>query len=92
VDNATVNIPVLPAFYESFIKVCSDDSLVQLRTANVLHAIQGILMVVVLDKTEAARSLLEAIEAHNQSFDLSTLGEELVDLFFRCIEGPGALV
>ena len=44
-------------------------------------------MSVVLDEAEAAGSLLEAIEAHNQSSDLAALGEELVDLFLGGVEG-----
>lgn len=44
-------------------------------------------MVVVLDEAEAAGRLLEAVEAHDQAFDFAAFGEELVDLFFGCVEG-----
>lgn len=45
-------------------------------------------MCVILDKAEATGCLLEAIKTHDEAFDFTNFGEELVDLFFGCVEGP----
>lgn len=39
-------------------------------------------MGVVFDEAEAARGLVESVEAHDEALDLAALGEELVDLLF----------
>ena len=44
-------------------------------------------MGVVFHKAEAARSLVESIQAHDQPLDLAAFREELVDLFFGRVEG-----
>lgn len=56
---------VLPALDEALVEVGSDDALVELGTANVLEAVESVSVGVVFDETEAARSLLEAVEAHD---------------------------
>jgi hypothetical protein len=81
---------ILPALRKALIQVGADDALVQLRAANVLHAVQRILVGVVLDEAESARRLLEAVEAHDQALDLAALGEELVDLLLGGVEGEVA--
>jgi hypothetical protein len=43
-------------------------------------------MIIVLYETEAARSFLETIEAHHETFDLAALGEQFMDLFFSGVE------
>ena len=63
--------PVLPAFGEALIQVGTDDAFVEFGAANVFHAVQGVLVCVVLDKAEAARCLLEAIEAHDEALDFA---------------------
>ena len=65
--------PVLSALLKTRVEICSDDSLVQLCAANVLHAVESILMGVILDEAEATGGLLEAIEAHNEALDLAAL-------------------
>ena len=47
-------------------------------------------MSVVFDEAEAAGGLLEAIQAHDEALDLTTLGEELVDLLLGGVEGEVA--
>lgn len=47
-------------------------------------------MRVVLDKAEAARRLVEAVQPHDQPLDAAAFAEELVDLLFRCVEGEVA--
>lgn len=47
-------------------------------------------MRVVFHETESTRCLCEAIEAHDQTFDLSAGAEEGVDLFFGGVEGEVA--
>ncbi len=64
-------IPILPAFLEARVQVGSDDALIQLGAANVLHAVQRVLMRVVFDEAESARRLVEAVEAHYQPLDLA---------------------
>lgn len=64
---------VLSALVEALVEVGTDDALVELRAANVLEAVEGVLVCVVLDKAEAAGGLLEAVEAHDQTLDLAAL-------------------
>jgi hypothetical protein len=61
----------LSALSETFVQIGTNNALIQLRTANVLHAIERILAGVVLDEAEAAGCFLEAIEAHDQALDLA---------------------
>ena len=83
---------VLPALLEARVEIGAYDALVELGAADVLHAVQCILVRVVLDEAEAAGSLVEPVEAHDQALNLAALGEELVDLLFRGIEGPRSQV
>lgn len=46
-------------------------------------------MSVVFDEAEATRRLLEAIKAHDKALDLTTFGEELVNLLLGGVEGTG---
>ena len=62
-------VPILSTLLEAWIKVGSNDALVQLGTSDVLHAVKCILVSVVLNETEPTWRLLIAIEAHHQSFD-----------------------
>lgn len=78
---------VLPALGEAFIEIGPDDTLIQLGAADVLHAVEGVLVSVVLDEAEAARCLLEAVEAHDQAFDLAAFAKQLVDLLLGGVEG-----
>ena len=64
---------VLPALDEALVQVGPDDALVELCAANIFETVQGIVVGVVLDKAEAAWSLLEAIEAHDQTLDFAAL-------------------
>jgi hypothetical protein len=72
---------------EAGIEIGADDTLVELGSANIFHAIECFLVSVIFHKAEAARSLLESIQAHDQAFDLAALGEELVDLLLGGVEG-----
>lgn len=78
---------VLPAFGKAFVQVRPDDALVELGTSNVLHAVQSIVVSVILHKAEPAGGLLKAVETHDETLDLSTFGEEFVNLFFGGVEG-----
>lgn len=71
---------VLPALLEARVQVGADDSLVELGAADVLHAVEGVLVGKVFDKAETAGCLVEAIQPHDQPFDLAALAEQLVDL------------
>lgn len=46
-------------------------------------------MGVVLDEAETAWSLVESVQAHDQTLDLAAFAEELVDLLFGGVEGSG---
>lgn len=83
----TLPSSVLSPLGKALVQIRSDDPLVELRTADVLHAVERVLVRVVLHEAEAARRLLKPIQAHHESFDAAALGEEFVDLFFRCVEG-----
>jgi hypothetical protein len=80
----------LPALGKALVQVSTDDALVQLGASDVLHAVQSILVRVVLDKAEPARRLLEAVEAHDEPLDLAAFGEKLVDLLLGSVEGQVA--
>ena len=62
---------ILSAFLEAGIEIGPNETFVQLGATNVLQTVECILMCVVLNEAEAAGSLLEAIEAHNDPFDLA---------------------
>jgi hypothetical protein len=79
--------PVLPALGEALVQIGADDALVQLGPANVLHAVERVLVGVVLDEAEATGRLLETVEAHNEAFNLAALAKQLVDLLFGGVEG-----
>ena len=84
--------PILSALDEAFIQIRSDQAFVKFGAADVFHAIQRILMSVVLDKAEAAGCLLEAVEAHDEALDLADFGKKLVDLLFGGVEGSASSV
>lgn len=71
---------VLPAFLEAWVQVGADDALVQLGAADVLEAVERVLVGKVLDEAEAARGLVEPIQPHYESLDLAALAEQLVHL------------
>jgi hypothetical protein len=57
---------------EAGIQVRADDTLIQLGSANVLHAVESVLVVVIFNKAETTRGLLESVEAHDKPLDLAT--------------------
>ncbi len=64
--------PILPTLLEPGVKIRSYNSLIQLGTTNVFHAVQCVLMIVVLNETKAAGCLVKSIQPHHQSLDLPT--------------------
>ena len=64
---------ILSTLREALVEIRADDALIQLRAADVLQAVQRVLVGVVLDEAEAARRLLEAVEAHDEALDLAAL-------------------
>lgn len=83
---------VLPALLEARIQVCADDALVQLGAADVLEAVEGVLVGKVLDEAEAAWGLVEAVEPHDEALDLAALAKQLVHLLLGREEGEVAHV
>lgn len=81
---------VLTALLEAWVKIGTDDALVELGATNVLHAVEGVLVGVVFHEAEATGRLVEPVEAHDEALDLAALGEELVDLLFGGVEGQVA--
>lgn len=79
---------VLSALFKTRVQIGTDDALVELGASNVLHTVESILVSVVFDEAEATWGLVESVEPHDQSLDLSSLCEQFVDLLFRCVEGP----
>ena len=59
------DVPILAAFDEAFVQIGADDAFIELCAADILHAVKGVLVVVVFDKTKAAGSLLKAIKTHD---------------------------
>lgn len=90
--SSALSAPILPALSESLVEIGPDDALVELGAANVLHAVERILVGVVLDEAETAGRLLEAVEAHDKALNLAALAEELVDLLLGGVEGEVANV
>lgn len=86
----TLTTSILPSLRESLVQITTDNPLVQLRAAHVLHAVQRILVRVVLDEAETAGRLVEAVQAHDEAFDAAAFAEQLVDLFFSRVEGEVA--
>jgi hypothetical protein len=86
----TLTPSILPALRKTLIQITTDNPLVQLGAADVFHAVQRVLVRVVLDKAEAAGRLVEPVEAHDQALDAAAFAEELVDLLFGGVEGEVA--
>ena len=88
VSNLTTRLAsaVLPSLLKARVQVGADDALVQLGASNVLHAVEGVLVGVVLDEAEAAGRLVEPVQPHDEPLDLSALAKELVDLLLGCVE------
>ena len=80
---------VLSTLLKTRIQIRPDDALVEFSAANVLHAVESVLVCVVFDEAEATGGFVEAVEAHNEALDLTAFGEEFVDLFFSGIKGAG---
>ena len=83
----TLPAPILPPLRKPLIQIRPYNPLIQLRPANVLQAVQRIFMRVVLDEAKTAGGFVEAVQAHDEAFDLAGFGEEFVDLLFGCVEG-----
>lgn len=71
---------VLPTLLEARVQVGADDALVQLGAADVLEAVERVLVGEVLDEAEAAGGLVEAVQPHDEPLDLAALAEQLVHL------------
>lgn len=56
---------VLPALGETLVQIRPNDTLIELSAANVLHAIQRILVCVVFDEAEPAWRLLKSVKTHH---------------------------
>lgn len=78
---------VLSTLDESGIPVHANDSVVQPGAVDVAHRIFGIISQIVFDETEAARRLLEFVQAHYDATNVAAPGEQLMDLFFGSVEG-----
>lgn len=68
----TADLPVLSAFLEARIEISPYDPLIELGPANVFHAVQSILVCIVLHEAKTAGRFIESVKAHYQSLDLST--------------------
>ena len=66
---------VLSALLKTWVKIGTDDALVEFGASNVLHAVKSILVSVVFDETKATWRLVESVESHDKSLDLSCLRE-----------------
>ncbi len=87
---AALPSPILPAFTKALVQVTPYDPFIQLRAPDILQTIQRILVSIVLDETETARCLGEAIQTHDEAFELAGFGEEGVDLLFGGVKGEVA--
>ena len=63
--------PILSALLKARIEISSYYALIELRSTNILHAVQCILMIVVFHKAEPTRRFIESIKAHYQPLNLS---------------------
>jgi len=87
---STLAPSILPPLRKALIKIAPNDPLVQLCATDVLHAVQRVLVRVVLHEAEAAGSFVEAVQAHDQPLDAAAFAEELVDLLLGRVEGEVA--
>jgi len=81
---------ILPALTKALIQITPYDPLIQLRAPDILQAIQRILMSIILYEAEPARCFGEAVQAHDEAFELAGFGEEGVDLLFGGVKGEVA--
>jgi hypothetical protein len=71
---------------KSDIVINPDDALVQLQARQKVHRSFRVFPSEVFDEAEAAWSLLELVEAHHDTLDLSRFRKKLKHLLFRCVE------
>ena len=64
-------VPILTSFGKALIQICTYDTLIELRTPNVFHAVECILVSIVLNKAETAWCLLIPIQTHDQALNLT---------------------
>ncbi|RUP46831.1 hypothetical protein BC936DRAFT_146473 [Jimgerdemannia flammicorona] len=81
---------VLSTFPEAWIQICTDDTLVEFSAIDVLHTVESVGAVVVSSVWKPARRLLVPIQPHDDTLDLATFGEQLVDLLLGGVEGQVA--
>jgi hypothetical protein len=86
----TLTPSILPALGKALVQIRADNALIELGAANVLHAVERVLVCVVLDKAEATGRLLEAVQPHDEALDLTAFAEELVYLLLGRVEGEVA--
>jgi len=63
---------ILTALFKPRIEVGSDQAFIELCTSNVFQAIEGVLVGVILDETEATGRLLKSVQTHDDALDLTT--------------------
>lgn len=78
---------ILPALLKACIPVCANDPVIQTGSVYVPHSVLSICSRVVFHKTEATGRFLHLIQTHDDLLYITTLAEELINLFFSCIKG-----
>ena len=78
---------VLAPFDETGVPVRANQAVVELGAVHVAHGALRVGARVVLDKAEATRRLLVAIEAHDDALDVASSAEKLVYLLLGGVEG-----
>lgn len=85
--SSTPASPVLSAFRESHIPICTNNSIIQPSSVNKAHGILCIVSVEILHKAEATGGFLVSIETHHNPFNIAGEGKDCMDLFFAGEKG-----
>jgi hypothetical protein len=83
--------PILATFGKTLIQIRTNDALVEFGAADIFHAVERVLVGVVLDEAETAWGFLEAVQAHHKSLDL-TASAVFVSNFALAVEVEAEIV
>lgn len=90
--STSLSSSILPSLLESCIPVCPNNAVIEPRAIDKSHCVFSICSRVILHEAEATGCFLDLVQPHDDPLDITTFGEELLDLLFGGVEGQVAHV
>jgi len=78
---------VLTSFFEAGVPIRPDNTIIQTGSVDVSHAVFCIIPRVVFEKAKATRGFLDFVQTHDNSFNVASLAEQLVQLLLSGVKG-----